>query len=1010
MKFLRLLLNCLALAIVLVVILVVAAFAPVVQTWVAQMVLDRQPALQGSLESLSAGIGRLEIGNLRLKVGGAILTVPHLQAELPIVTAGWDRRFLVRRLVAKGWTLDLRQNPEPKGAGAAVVSAAGTQGAPAALAPPETVAAQNVARIFQGTLSRWTLPCDLSLDGVELEGDVLVDAQADRAPTRVHVIVKGGGMAAGRDGIFAIDASSMALDSELSVVSIAGHGSLAVAMKTPRTFSRAEVKADLSADGGPFPKGLTLSADFAVICGVGEETYNLALTRGSQHLATVLAHFPEATNQFAGTWKVDLQDSDFAPFAPDRPLPHFIATGDGQFDSDPAFNRVHARGRLSAVTNHLGVLAPALERFGTVTLDAGFDAVRSGHSIRVEHLSVSLPGDRPSAIVQSLQSFDFDEKTGALKPADPAGDWAEISIRGIPVAWLSSLNDGLAWSGGDATGEFVVRAEKGGFAFRPKAPLTAAGVSVQHAGRTFGPKLDVSVSLLANCYPQGWQVRLAPLMVASGGSRLATVEARVSSPAGLNQPIAIAGTWNADLQALAARAGDSDLSWIRGRSASGDFTAKVGASMELDGKLAVVGRDEHHTVTASLHAEMDGSGRISFLAPVRVAFGPNVSDLSAEGTRIRDQAGTRLYLKLTGKSIVLEHLGLLAAPLAAGGGVTLAVLAGSEAMAGVRDRVPFWGHWTGHVAVAFDRLTTGNEVFDNVGGLLHVDQGSVHLEGGHAGIATKRDVRVEGSVSFDAAAEFPYDLKATASLDRVDAETLFVPADSRKEPAIEGRFSFAGTLVGNGVNLKDLIGRTREEFRLASTAGIVRVLKTDVDEALPPEPKARVSDALDTVGSAVGKFFGVDDKMGSGRKTVNPTTEAVIEFTNELAEIGFDEITVTGVRGIDGIIRLANLTMTTPDMRLTGSGQVTDVKGRSLRAQPLSVDLQFWARGRTAKLLSAAGLLSTQKDDSGYTMLREPIHLGGTIEHLDISRWHELLVKAAQNPGAPKKGPDGPSR
>jgi hypothetical protein len=97
-------------------------------------------------------------------------------------------------------------------------------------------------------------------------------------------------------------------------------------------------------------------------------------------------------------------------------------------------------------------------------------------------------------------------------------------------------------------------------------------------------------------------------------------------------------------------------------------------------------------------------------------------------------------------------------------------------------------------------------------------------------------------------------------------------------------------------------------------------------------------------------------------------------------------------------------------MRLTGSGQVTDVKGRSLRAQPLSVDLQFWARGRTAKLLSAAGLLSTQKDDSGYTMLREPIHLGGTIEHLDISRWHELLVKAAQNPGAPKKGPDGPSR
>jgi hypothetical protein len=1009
-KFLRFLLQCLALAIVLVVILVVAAFAPVMQTWVAQMVLDRQPALHGSLESLSAGIGRFEIGNLRLKVDGALLTVPSLQAELPLVTAGWNRRFLVKRLLAKGWTLDLRQNPEPNGTTEPVVSAAGAQGAPAALAPPETVAVQNVVRIFRGTLRRWALPCDLSLDGVELEGDVLVDAPAGMAPLRIHVIVKGGGMVAGRDGIFAIDASSMALDPGLSVISIAGHGSLTVAMKTPRTFSRVEIKADLSADGGPFPKGLTLSADAAATLGVGEETYSLDLSRGGQHLATVLARFPEAANEFAGTWKVDLQDSNFALFAPECPLPHFTATGDGQFNSDTAFNRVHARGRLSATVSHLGVLAPALERFGAVTLAAGFDAVRSGHSIRVEHLSVSLPGTGPTAVVQSLQAFDFEEETGALKPADPAGDWAEISIRRIPAAWLSSLVDGLAWSGGDAAGDFVVRAEKGGFAFRPKAPLTAAGVSVEHAGRTFGRKLDLSVSLLANVSPQKWQVRLAPLEVASGGNRLATVEARVSSAAGMNQPIAVEGTWNADLQTQAAKAAVPDLSWIRGRSVSGDFTAKVGASTELDGKLAVVGHDEHHAVTASLHVEMDGGGRISFLAPVKIAFGSDVSDLSAEGTRIRDDAGTRLYLKLSGKSIFLEHLGLLAVPLAAGGGTPLAALAGSEALAGVRDRIPFWGDWTGHVAVAFDRLKTGVEVFDNVGGLLHVDQGSVHLEGGHVGIAGKRDVRVEGSVSFDAAAEFPYNLQATASLDRVDAESLFAAADSRKEPTIEGRFSLAGTLAGHGVNLKDLVGHTQEEFRLASTAGIVRVLKTDVDEALPPEPKARVSDALDTVGSAVGKFFGVEDKMGSGRRTVNPTTEAVIDFTNELAEIGFDEITVTGVRGIDGTIRLVKVAMTAPDMRLTGSGQVTYVKGLSLRTQPLSVDLQFWARGRTAKLLSTAGLLSTQKDDTGYTMLREPIHLGGTIEHLDTSRWHEMLVKAAQNPGTPKKGPEGSSR
>jgi len=96
--------------------------------------------------------------------------------------------------------------------------------------------------------------------------------------------------------------------------------------------------------------------------------------------------------------------------------------------------------------------------------------------------------------------------------------------------------------------------------------------------------------------------------------------------------------------------------------------------------------------------------------------------------------------------------------------------------------------------------------------------------------------------------------------------------------------------------------------------------------------------------------------------------------------------------------------MTAPDERLTGSGQITFVKGLSLRAQPFSVDLQFWAHGGIAKLLSSAGLLSTRKDELGYALLNQPIHLGGTLEHIDKSRWHDLLVKAAaRKPEAPKK-------
>jgi hypothetical protein len=70
------------------------------------------------------------------------------------------------------------------------------------------------------------------------------------------------------------------------------------------------------------------------------------------------------------------------------------------------------------------------------------------------------------------------------------------------------------------------------------------------------------------------------------------------------------------------------------------------------------------------------------------------------------------------------------------------------------------------------------------------------------------------------------------------------------------------------------------------------------------------------------------------------------------------------------------------------------------------VDLQFWARGRVAKLLSTAGLLSADQDGLGYLKLNQPIHFGGTLEHIDRSQWHNLLVKAATpKPVEPKKNP-----
>jgi len=91
-----------------------------------------------------------------------------LKAELPLTTAVWDRRFLVRKLVAKGWTLDLRQLPAPK-AGESTESAPAPDQGQGSPATAERVSVPKRRASFLRDFEPMALPCDVSLDGVDLE-------------------------------------------------------------------------------------------------------------------------------------------------------------------------------------------------------------------------------------------------------------------------------------------------------------------------------------------------------------------------------------------------------------------------------------------------------------------------------------------------------------------------------------------------------------------------------------------------------------------------------------------------------------------------------------------------------------------------------------------------------------------------------------------------------------------------------------------------------------------------
>jgi hypothetical protein len=965
-KILRIALTCLAVLAAVAAVAVLVAVAPAFQTWAAQRALSGGSGVHGTLGTVSAGFGEVDVEDLHLEAGGAVLTLPSLRAKLSVTGAVVRRQLLVSSLVAKGWTLDL--------------TGAGPTGASPAKA----------AALVHAVLRGRGAPFDVALDGAELEGDVLFAPIPGGAPARVHVVVAGGGMAPGREGVFTFDLTGSIADPGLPINAVASHGRLAATMDSPRTLSRLRVDAELSDNAATAGRALAISAQAESLRGAGEETYAVDLSRDGRPVATVRARLHEAARRLDGSWTLSLLNSDLAPYLPDRPLPPGSLAGHGDFDVGTDLATLHVTGGVSSRATRLGDLAPCLGPVGPVTLDAGFDIARSGRIIRVDRLDVALAGARPVAAVRLVQPFSIDEGTGALTVADPRGDLLDATITGMPLAWLSGVTGGVAVAGGDVSGEIVLRPENGGIGLRAKVPLAATGVSVSSAGRTLGKGLDLRLSLAAEYASGGWRIQWAPLSADCAGRRVAVFTGAASRPLGRDQPVAVTMRWDADLDAIAAAHAAPALGWLAGRSASGDISASVGSSTHVDARLAVAGRDPADSLSASVGADFGPGGTVTFEAPVKVTSGKETSDLSLKGTSGSDSDGPWVDLAVTGGSVAIGHLLGLAGPLAPAG----------------RDPRPFWGDWTGRVVVSIGRLRTRDSELVDVGGTFTLDHGSIQIEGGRGGPAGHALTGVKGSVGFDAGSRRPYSLRATADGAEADAASLFAAPRPGGEPMFEGKFSVARTFTGDGENLADLESRAQEELRLTSTAGIVRLLGADVADSLPEAPSSAVSDTLGTVGYAVGAVVGAKrNVLDSGKTTLGKTTEAVLDLTYQVSEIGYDRVSITAVRGSDGAIRLSAMEMVSPEVRLSGTGTIAGARGLSLADRPLGADLQLGAQGKTAELLSKAGLLSPRKDELGYTLLDQPLHFGGTLAHIDAGQWSDLLVKAATRKDAGgKKG------
>ncbi|MDB6169816.1 MAG: hypothetical protein JWM88_2680 [Verrucomicrobia bacterium] len=963
---------------------VAAVFTDAVQTWAVRRVLARYPGAAVSVGRVSAGWSHVTLRDLRAVQSGAVLVVPSAEADLPLWSAAVSKKLTLHRLVAHGWSLDLSHvarkmaaGSPPPGPAARELSLVTT-----ASAAGEATAASAPRPAFAGIFSQLKFPFDLAVDGVDLRGDVILPAVPGHPVARAKVTLTGGGLAAGKAGKFDYAAVVSFSGGDVAVSTVTLQGTLGIVMDTPRTIARLVAANAATAEGPKFPAGVKLAVDLSAARSAGGESYAASISSGAKQLAALETTYPAGASRLGGNWRLDMRDSDVAPFSFGREVPAFEAVGEGRFDTDTAFAEVRASGKLDTMLDRLGVVDARLASLGAVHLSAEFDLAQRDEATRIDQLTVTIESGRPVAKVEALQPFEFNLRTGELNVADPGKDLLGVVLQGVPLAWIAPVfaQQGVAIAGGDVRGEFFAGARNGGFALRSKAPLTVDHLSVSRGehGAVLSA-VDLSLTASGDYTPQGWQLEIAPFTVRSGDSTLLSLEAKMGQLAGVRQPVKMTGKWTGQLPAIFRQPFAAGSARLDQGDAEGNFAASIAEKQGVELRLAVknlaaAGAPALPSVTFDLRADREPDGKISFNAPLVLERDGRKSDLLCSGTVVKAVAGLVVDARLSSEFLAVEDAQLLAGLV--GGGA-----APAQPSAPVAAADPFWAGVTGQVALGLKKVVYNSQFqVTDIAGTLRIEAGGLKLVNGRGGFDAESDVKLAGGVTFRRDAPKPYELAADFALNNFATAPAFQAINPTKPATLDARINLTSKLAGAGETLADLAARTRGDLLITSKGGLFRGLSADLTDRIQTT-QSRVT--------AIASFLGVvtDDFVNK--------TRILSDIAKALSEIPFDQLSLTAVRDASLNVQLKDFTLISPEVRINGDGEIRYAEGVPVLAQPMNLQLKLGARGKLGDLIKRAGLLESREDNLGYSAFAVPLKISGTAGNPDTGEIRNALLNSA---------------
>lgn len=563
-----------------------------------------------------------------------------------------------------------------------------------------------------------------------------------------------------------------------------------------------------------------------------------------------------------------------------------------------------------------------------------------------------------------------------------------------PLALLQPAAPGHTIAGELAAGEFVLAAAGERLVLRAAAPVSFAGVSWHAPGRAGFDRLTFAATPeLTYAGPGEW--KLAAQGAAVGDARgvtLATLGAEVAATAAEGHRATL--TFDADLAALGAQPWFAAARAVSAGRASGEVraawqagTLQTEARATLNGLVA---RDTGQTLPVanfSFRGVRLPDGRITIEAPLLLDRLGDRSDLKFSAEAVPHEGGYLCDARLGGSQLELgDALALLGVFGAAPEAAPPARGAGPATGAGTADPEPFWTGLRGELALDFAHVARGADwAMTGFGAYLVLDPDRLALQklegtiNGHSQLAGRADLRF-----LDRAA--PYQLTGNFSLTEFDAGAFFKAFEPGRPPVVEGLFTIAGGLQGEGADLDATLAATRGQFQLTSRQGVFRGLKRASD---------KVSAATKTVeiGAAIGSIFGTN-KVREVVGKVAGSAYQVDQLAQALGELPFDQLVVRATRDEALNFAVEELSLISPELRLHGQGALGYDPATPLAGRPLRLAYQLAARGQLEELFGKLKLLDGTRDELGYARTRDAGEVGGTLARPDPLQYFRRLIES----------------